>query len=215
MGNNEGPLENAWRAFVRENSESAANDLAKQLAHLLKRITPHRSFGLNAHQLEEIRQDSLLLLVHRYLHGNPQLAALTENGSAAEIRNEILRSANAAVRGCTKSHVARCLRAERIQEHLEAEPAAKTIHPALAESLWELSVEIQREIIRDALDQAVRCGRLRPRAAEVPALMLDEDLTQSEVAARCGVSREAIHQRLQAVRAVLPDYIAKTEFVRS
>lgn len=155
----------------------------------------------------DIRQETNLLLLGKYLRGNPQLLEATRNEDWFEIGNQLERSISAALNVVIwRMRHALVQEAERRRE-FAAEAywmrGMQNGEPFAGRSIWIFPIAIQIEIALGMLNSAVNTKRLSPSAAAIVAMMLEERMTQSEVARRLQISRSAVHQRLQPVCAYL------------
>jgi len=205
----------AWLNYCdHQESQEAAEHLAFHLdRHFKERLPDRRCTGVLVGREEEIRQEAYLLLVGRYLAGNRELIEATEARDHAEIANQILKSLAGSITAISRTLTKHTIRYRQLHsgdpDHC---PEATCVHPACRTGLWELPFELQREIVFAALRHAIQQKLLAARGANIAMTMVDEGLTQSDVAASLGISRQAVHQHLLPVRNYLRGRIDEQEF---
>lgn len=206
----------AWLAYCsRPKCQKARKDFAERLDELLKsRLPDGRCTGAIKGLEGDIRQEAYLLLVGRYLAGNPTLLAATFAADAAEADNQLRKSAAAAIRSAAQS-MAKALVRERQLIECGADPDAiaevGTMHPANRTSLWELPFEQQRLLVFAALESAVTAKLLGRRGAGMLREMVEKGMTQSELARARGISRQSVQETLALVRKLIASLVEARE----
>ena len=208
-------LASAWLSYCRDpKCREACGHLAVQLNGLLKIRVPDGLYqGVLKGLEDEVRQEAYLLLVGKYLAGNPELIAATAAGSRKEIANQIMKSICGSIRSVRQTMKKQRWRRMDIYacgEDIDAIP--RVWHPAQRSSLWDLPFELQREMVFASLQNAIEEKLLKARSARIAMTMVDEGLTQSDIAKSLGISRPAVHQMLAPVRDYLRSDIEKREF---
>jgi DNA-binding CsgD family transcriptional regulator len=207
-------LATAWLDYCDhpENRE-ASEAFGRHLDRLFRQRLPDRrcSGVLEGHEAE-IRQEAYLLLVGSFLAGNRELITATQAQDHGRIACEILRSLAGSISAISRTLARHTIRYRRLHA---GDPdlcsEAVCLHPSCRESLWELPFELQRELVFAVLERAIRNKLLAARGARIAMEMVDGNLTQSEVAASLGISRQAVHQQLGPVRDYLADHIEEEE----
>jgi len=210
----------AWLNYCdHPESPETKNILAIHLDSILKeRLPDNRYEGILSGREEEVRQEACLLVVSKYLAGNPELIAATASVNHQEIDAQIRRSVGAAIKSASqtlKHAIKRHRQLHSYGEDLDALPQAVCTHPACRTSLWELPYEAQRQMVFAALRSALKKKLLHARNARILMDMIKEGLSQSEIAKRLGISRAAVHQRLEPVRKIVKKHIDSQEFLGS
>jgi len=164
-------------------------------------------------QESEIRQCAALMLLQRFLNGNQQLQFATEQKDLAEVANQLQRSISASLRIASR-RLRRSLQRDRSRftEFNEIANTQKTIHPACREKVCELPFEAQRSLLLLLLEEGVRARSISPANSRMVQLMVDQELSQTEMAAELGITRQAVNQRIRCVAEGLEDSIEKAEF---
>jgi hypothetical protein len=206
-------LANAWIAFCNS-PEAAQDELAHHLDDLLKdRLPDGRCQGVISGQDDEIRQEAYLLLVRRYLAGNPALFEATANLDEDEIAEQIERSVRASLNAVKRSmKKAAIKRAKVYDDDTDVDAVGGADHPADRGNLWALPFEVQRALVFSILRRAADENLLPQGSVSVAVDMLELEMTQSVLARTRGVSRQSIHQHLARVREMLKKEISRTEF---
>ena len=210
----------AWLNFCDDRENRAANDqLAVQLDMIFKERLPDNHYdGILIGREEEVRQEAYLLAASKYLAGNPELIAATAARNHLGIDSQIRRSVGGSIKSAAqtlKKRIKRHWQLHSYGENIDGHPQAVCTHPACHTSLWDLPYSAQRQMVFAALRAAIRKKLLHARNARILIDMINEGLTQSEIARRLGISRAAIHQRLEPVRKYVKDHIETQEFPRS
>jgi len=163
----------------------------------------------------EIRQESILLLLSRYLAGNADLILATKKANLAAIKNQLQRSIFAAVQATSRS-LLRSIERERkryeYRDSIDEHPRATCLHPAERTTLWQLPYEAQLGLVFGALRIAVEEKLLPEKNLRLVMTMLKAGLSQAQIALSLGISRQAVHQRIEQVRNHLRKQIDKQEF---
>jgi len=172
-------------------------------------------YGLLKGKEDEIRQESILLLLSRYLAGNADLIAATKKANLAEIKSQLQRSIFAAVQATSRS-LLRSIERERkryeYSDSIDEHPRATCLHPAERTTLWQLPYETQLELVFGALRMAIEEKLLPEKNLQLVMTMLKAGLSQTQIALSLGISRQAVHQRIEHVRNHLRKQIEKEEF---
>jgi len=210
----------AWLNFCDDRENQAANDhLAVHLDVILKERLPDKHYnGILSGREQEVRQEAYLLAAGKYLAGNPELIAATAVRNRLVIDSQIRRSLGASIKSASQTLKKRTKRHWQLHsygEEISGLPQAVCTHPACYTSLWQLPYEEQRQMVFAALRNALKKKLLRARNAQILIDMLNEGLTQSEIAKRLGISPAAVHQRLEPVRKYVKGHIESQEFPRS
>ena len=210
-------LARAWQDYCHDPDSSLAADLlAIHLDAQFKRRVPDGHFtGILKGRDGDVRQEAYLLLLGKYLGGNPGLLAATATGNRQAIVDEIQRSLGSSIRSVSKTLKKQMLRHEKIHaygEDIDTHPKNTCTHPACRENIWELPFELQKQIVFASLRIAIRDNRLLARSARVVMDMLEKGLTQSQIAESQGISRQAVHAILAPVRRHLVKVVATQEF---
>lgn len=180
----------------------------------LKQMLPEgRLKDLLEGQESEIRQRAALMLLQSYLRGNQRLQSATEREDMAEVANQIQRSINASLR-LASCRVRHALQQERkrfseFDEELYADPHS---HPACRENVSELPYEAQRSLLLLLLEEGVRARSISSVNSNMVREMISSDVTQAGMARELGISRSAVHQRINDVGAAVKATLEKKEF---
>jgi len=210
----------AWLNFCDDRENQAANDhLAVHIDAILKERLPDKNYkGILSGREQEVRQEAYLLAVGKYLAGNPDLIAVTAVRNRLGIESQIRRSVGGSIKSAAqtlKKRIKRHWQLHSYGENIDGLPQAVCIHPAHRTSHWELPYEEQRQMVFSALRNALKKKLLHARNAKILMDMINEGLSQSEMAKRLGISRAAVHQRLEPVRKYVKGHIETQEFPRS
>jgi predicted DNA-binding protein YlxM (UPF0122 family) len=205
-------LSKAWISFCA--SPDNQDELARQLDALLKsRLPDGRCQEPIAGQEAEIRQEAYLLLVQRYLSGNPALFDATEVLDMDEIAEQIERSARASLTAVKRAMKKAALKCAKVHdEGADIDAVSGSEHPANRTNFWALPHELQRGLVFATLRRAVNENRLTQRTISIAVNMLESERGQSPAAKAHGISRQSVHQHLSRVREVLKTEIAHAEF---
>ena len=160
---------------------------------------------------DEIRQDAILLVLDWLMRGDRESAECHVTGKKnSKGPWNLSRLVAKALRFC-KLRARRHLTAEAIRnESLNELNGGFSIHHTdLAP--WEWSNSIRRQMALSALQIAVRSGRLSASNACVVRQLLSGRMSVEDVATRLKVTGNAIYQRLNRIRRILPDVIAEIE----
>jgi len=195
---------------------AAANQLAVCLDELFRLRLPRAHYtGILEGREDDVRQEAYLLLVGKYLAGNPALLAATAAGDRRLIAEEIHRSLGSSIRSVSKTLKKQLLRHQQMHtygEDPDTHAGHTCIHPACRVHLWELPFEMQRQIVFASLRIGVQENLIYARSAQLAMDMLDQGLSQSQIARSLGVSRQAVHAMLAPVRKHLAEIVATQEF---
>lgn len=208
-------LTDSWMAFVQApDNASAQNRFAAELNEQVRKfllrgtlITPLKNLS------DDLCQEACMLLFAKLLAGNEDLVAATRVGHRPSIAGQLRRSVSAALR------FSRWKLLKRISPQSEQSEPEKirgetegNQHPANFTTFRELPLERQQKLVLDMLRQAVRDLRLAPDKAELARSLLENNHTQADLARSLGVTRQALHQRLQPVWRFLRKAIDDHEF---
>jgi hypothetical protein len=206
-------LAKAWMSFCTS-PEADPNELARQLDTLLKnRLSDGRCQEPIAGREDEIRQEACLLLINRYLAGNPALFDATKALDEDEISEQIARSAQASLTSVKRTIKKAALKLAKVHdEDADIDAVGGSNHPANRKNFWALPYELQRAMVFSILRRAATENLLTQRTLSIAVNMLESERGQSPAAKAHGISRQSVHQHLSRVREVLNREIAKTEF---
>ncbi|CAN5781458.1 hypothetical protein BH09VER1_BH09VER1_17810 [soil metagenome] len=206
-------LVRAWLAFAATpQSKHCLNQIGRELDRAIRESLPAGTFrDVLRGREQEFWQDANILLLQRFLVGNPRLTKATREVDTNEIANQLYRSISASL----KISIARRRRIGRMEERRFREITDADIglcyHPACRQ-FWALPSAVQFEITRIALQHAVASNLLSSASVKVARLMLAKNFNQSKAAREIGISRQAINQRLKPVGRFLNAYITHLEF---
>jgi len=208
-------LASAWLSYCRDpECREVCGHFAIKLDALLKSRVPDGNYqGVLKGLEDEVRQEAYLLLVGKYLAGNPELIAATAAGSRKEITNQITKSLCGSIKAITRTM--KKLRWRHLEFHacgVDLDTCYQVRHPAQRRTLWELPFDLQRQMVFASLQNAIQEKLLVARSARIAMTMVDEGLTQSDIAKSLGISRPAVHQMLAPVRDYLKRDIETREF---
>ncbi len=207
----------AWVDYcLHPEQEKTREKLACELEEaLLLALPTGRNTGIMTGTEDEIRQESNLLLLGRYLAGNDDLIQATKKADLPATKKQIRKSLNGAIRATSRT-LLRSLQKDRKKHHycesIEDHPLAICKHPAERRTLWELPYEAQRELVFATLRMAIVEKRLAEQNVQLLVTMVKESLSQTDIAQARGVTRQAINQRIAPVREYLRTRIANQEF---
>lgn len=214
-------LARKWLTFWQNpNDEFALDELGIEIDNILRTLLPRgKTAGtLLSNWEEDIRQEAGILLYRRFLVGNEELIAATQNNNHGAISEHLKRSVWAALKSTIWPLRRKILQWEEVfesRENLEELGGTTNPHPSELQQIGDLPIEVQLELVRSALQRASREKRLSTQSVEIARSLLDGDLTQAEIARARGVSRQAINQRLAPVRNYLRNAIQTEEFPMS
>jgi len=207
-------LPEGWIRFTEyPECQQRLNALAVNLDKLLRARLPEDTLkGLLKGREREIQQDAHLLLLSRFLSGNRKLLQATRTGTHSEILNQVQRSISAAVN----------INMRRLRRMLSQESNRWVPLPEDAGSFgrydhvsnrgyWELPYPIQRELALLMIRRALQQARITRGSAMLATTMIEQNLTQAEMARQLRVSRSAVNQRLASVRECLRADLAPEE----
>jgi len=209
------PLTDSWIALTQAPDDEAArnrfavelNDLVRKFLLRFSLIAPLRHLG------DDLCQEASLLLFTKLLAGNHELVAATRAGHRALIAEQIRRSVSAALRFAKWKLLKMIARAPG-QPHAEKDKTEVVTyqHPAHFTALRELPFETQQKLVLDMLREAVNEWRLPSDNAELAQTLLENNLTQADLARSLRISRQAVSQRLKPVWQYLHKTIDDQEF---
>ena len=209
------PLADSWLAFVQSpDAEPAQNRFATELNNLVRKFLPAGSLMEPLRNMrEDLCQEAGLLLFSKLLAGNTSLVAATRARNRTEIAGQIRRSVSAAIR-FSKWKLLKDLadRPEQLHPDKDKSEIFNCQHPANFKSLRDLPMEAQHKVVLGMLRRAVRELHLTSRNADLAQTLLENNLTQADLARTLGVTRAAIHQRLKPVWRFLRKAISEEEF---
>ena len=199
-------LTNLWGAFFSDpDNRYTSNHLAAALdAALQARLPDRRLDGLLEGGEREIRQNALLMLLDHLLVGNSDLVDATRDGAEDLIEGQIVRSIHASLKFSMR----------RMRRHLAKEGARwaslpedatewGTVRASSERTLYSLPYAILVELALTSLRKGVEEKRLHPNAAALAMTIIEDRVSQAEVARRIGTSRSAVHQKLAPARRYL------------
>jgi hypothetical protein len=159
----------------------------------------------------EIRQDAILMVLDWLMRGDRDGTDSQVAGKKiANIPWNLSRLVAKALRLC-KLRAIRHLTTEGTRnESLNEVNGGYCLHPTDLSS-WELSNAIRRQMALTALQVAVQSGRLSASNACIARQLLSGRMSVEDVAKHLKVSSNAIYQRLNRIRRILPDIVAEIE----
>ena len=187
---------------------------ASLLDERLKQMLPEGCLREILHgQESEIRQRATLLLLERFLMGNQHLQKASESDDMEEVANQIQRSISASLR-IASYRVRRSIQRDRgrFTEFDEAEHSKQSLHPAEIKYVRELPLEAQRQLLLFLLEEGVRSSAISTANSQIIHQMVDQELSQTEMAKELGISRQAVNQRIRCVAAGLNEALERAEF---
>jgi len=208
-------LADSWIAFVQTPDDEPArnrfatelNDLARKFLRSSALIPPLKSLS------DDLSQEACLLLFSTLLTGNKHLDAATRARHRSMIAGQLRCSVSAALRFAKWKALKKLVRTpDHPQPAKEKREIVTDQHPANFRALSELPFETQQKLVLDMLRQAVRELHLTSDHAELARTLLENDLTQADLARSLGVSRQAVSQRLNPVWRYLRKAIDDQEF---
>lgn len=209
------PLTDSWIAFIQApDAESAQNRFATELHKLVRKfllraslITPLKNLS------DDLCQEACLLLFSKLLAGNEDLVAATRSGHRSLMAGQLRCSVSAALRFAKWKLLKKITRApDHFQAGKDDEEVATYPHPAHFTELRELSFETQQKLVLDMLRQAVCDLHLNSANAELAHTLVENNLTQADLARSLGVTRQAVSQRLNPIWRYLRQAIDEQEF---
>ena len=182
----------------------------------LKRILPDNAMSGVLRGLEDqIRQGALIELMLDYLQGNPDLRSATAQGSLKKIKRILVQSVNRAVK-YSKREVLRHEKAvasrHQLTDDVDQFARETIVHPAQIRNYWELPPDIQLQIVKAGVRQAMHEKRLPQNTAGMIAAMIEHGWSASETSRRLGVSPQTVHNRLKRSGDYFREFIDHTEF---
>lgn len=177
------------------------NQVAKELNQLAKSMLPDGVLsGILTGCEPEIRQDGILMALgwrfrDRTKTDDPNLGAELDLWSAP-------RALSAALRFTKKRYISelgnRNKRYESLHENIQDK---NPHHYAIDFAEWPQDTVI--ELIRRAIEKAVRAGKLSPVNGLIATQIYVDGKSVSQVSAERGVHRSAINQRIRGIRTTL------------
>ncbi|MEI7913029.1 MAG: hypothetical protein WCK77_25695 [Verrucomicrobiota bacterium] len=167
--------------------------------------------GILCGREDEIRQDAILLVLDWLMRGNREIAECHLPGKKrAKGPWNLSRLVAKALRFCKLRTIRHLTKdAGKFETLNELNGGFSIHHTDLAP--WEWSASIRREMAIRGLHIAVRSGKLSHSNACVARLILDGWMDVEDVATRLKVTDNAIYQRLNRIRGILPEIIAEIE----
>jgi len=209
------PLTNRWIEFIQApHDEDARNRFATELNDLVRKFLRPSTLIPQLRSLsEDLCQEACQLLFSNLLRGNRCLVAATRARQHSLIAGQLRCSVSAALRFAKWKVLKKLARPlDQPQQAQDQHEIASCQHPANFASLRELPPEAQQKLVLDMLHQAVCELRLNSDHAELARTLLENDLTQADLARSLGVSRQAVSQRLNPVWRYLRQAINYQEF---
>jgi hypothetical protein len=207
-------LATAWISYNDEVTDSSRMErLAEALDKTLKAMLPDgRLRDITRGREGEIRNEAALACLDSFFAGNDQLVEATVNFNSDEIVSQLRRSINAAMRiqsaRIRKEMASDAKRFVSVDEELIPQ---RDTHPAVRKSEWELSPSLHVDFVLNAIDQALSDEELPEQTLSIIREMVDEGLTQSQVARRHKISKAAVNQRLKRAASAINRAISKAE----
>ena len=207
-----------WLGYFRKPLCATAKDnLACTLDWALKVIVPDgRNNDILSGRDSDIRQEAYMLLIKSYLKGNRDLKAASKLGSRAAIGEAIEQAIHSSI-NFAKYKLIRSIKRE-LRLHVYCGGYDEIISredgscPKNHKGLWACPPELRSEFVFKALHNALAQKLLPEKSIHIALIMLEQELTQSQIAKSQGVSRTAIHARLMPVREYLKKEMEKQEF---
>jgi DNA-directed RNA polymerase specialized sigma24 family protein len=209
------PLTDSWIAFVQApDNQSAQNRFATELNDLVRKFLRPASLIAPLRNLsDDLCQEACLLLFSKLLTGNKYLLAATRARHRSLIAGQLRCSVSAALRFTKWKALKKLVRSPvQPQPAMENPEIITDQHPANFTTLRELSLEAQQKLVMNVLGKAVRDLHLTSDNAELARTLLENNLTQADLARSLGVSRQAVSQRLNPVWRYLRKAIDDQEF---
>lgn len=209
------PFTDSWIAFVQAPDDaSAQNRFAAELHIQTRKFLPGGVLIAPLKDLsDDLCQEACLLLFAKLLAGNKDLVAATRAGHRTLIAGQLRRSVSAALRFSRWKLLKRISPAsEQPDSDNELREVGSIQHPANFTALRELPFESRQKLVLNMLRQAVRELHIAPDNAELARALLENNLTQADLARSLGVTRQALHQRLKPVWRFLRKAIDDQEF---
>ena len=209
------PLTDCWIEFIQDpHDEASKNRFATELNDLVRKfLRPSKLIPPLKNLSDDLCQEACQLLFSKLLEGNSSLVAATSARHRSVIAGQLRCSVSAALRFAKLKALKKLARTlnqpQPLQDHREI---ATCQHPANFTALRELPPEAQQKLVLGMLHQAVSELHINSEHAELARTLLENDLTQADLARSLGVSRQAIHQRLNPVWRHLRQAIDEQEF---
>ncbi|MEI8309408.1 MAG: hypothetical protein WCH98_01495 [Verrucomicrobiota bacterium] len=210
-------LAGAWLGY-RDNPDCrrARDHLALRLDEVFKSRLPNGRYGgILTGCEEDVRQEACLLAISNYLAGNPGLMVATADRCLEEIDRQIRKSVNGSIKTAFRALLKTLARHHALHDY-GADPdtvrQANCDHPAQRRLLWELPFEVQRRIVLTCLRSAAAEKLLSARSADTAIAMVKMGLSQTAMAKKLGVTRQAINERIAPVRKLIAALVEAQEF---
>jgi len=209
----------SWLALnVSPRDISKLNRFAQELDFALRVKFPTGTLGRSMPGTEsEIRQNAAILLLDKYLAGNRELTAATATANIAEIANQLDRSIAAALKVChLQLRERRKKEAEKLEKILDEYPRLPYVLPASSTRLWQLPNALKHVLALKLLQISVQRRQASKASAKiVRALLLDETMTQADMARKLAVSPSAISQTVHSVAKKIRTLAKEIDFPQS
>lgn len=208
-------LTDSWVDLMQSPDDvTARNRFAFELHTQVRKFASSGSSLLSLTNLkDDLCQEACLLLFSKLLAGNKALGAATQARHRKWISGQLRRSISAALR-FSRWKILKSLGRSlcEIQTEQQLCERASYQHPANITRLCDFSIEVQQQLILEMLRRAMNELALTTDRAELARSLVTNNLTQAEVARSLGISRQAIHQRLNPVWRYLRRAIEDQEF---
>lgn len=209
------PLTDCWIEFIQDpHDEAARNRFAAELNDLVRKFLRPSTLIPPLNSLsEDLCQEACQLLFSKLLTGNKHLVAATSARHRSVIAGQLRCSVSAALRFAKLKALKKLAGTlDQPQPAQDQRETATCQHPANFTALRELPPAAQQKLVLDMLHRAACELRLNSDHAELARTLLENDLTQADLARSLGVSRQAVHQRLNPVWRYLRQAINDQEF---
>lgn len=170
--------------------------------------------GILAGLEDEVRQNAALMLLEQYFQGNHRLDDARENLDLAAAANQIQRSINAALR-LSQFRLRRALFRDS-QKFTQFDEIHHTpVYNTHNLHTFELSFEARRTLLVSLLERSVRERSLPKTSADMIGHMIDQGMTQAQMARELGISRAAMSLRISRISEVVQSTLETTELLNS
>ena len=137
------------------------------------------------------------MLFVNLLAGNRELAIATRNRKQLEVTRQLHRSASAALKFSRWKLLKKSCREVTLfrldEENIDA---VSCQHTSSFNALHRLPLDAQQKLVLDTIREAVAQLQLGPNTAELARTLIEENVTQTELAKSLGVTRQAVNQRV-------------------